>query len=305
MTSHASRALSLAEAAWEHYRDHEQVQWVCPICHGFVAAKRMLIPDVIVRHAMGHPVHLPARMLVADMLDLLPSLIREAVATIDAPNPEDRIHVRHTRTDPPVFSQIRLLRLANPASESSLFRDLEACSRIIWEQFDTDARRQHPQPVGELSWGAELAWLRSAWPDAQAYLDKQDLLWITAEIRHITETFAALARVHKQPRYLCPTSGCREQMHLGDDDWMTCDAGHQHPGPKRLEREWRRKPPMPTRALCEALRIPEGTVWRWHHEGRIVPSRQEGRTLFWLPWDVIVLRYPDIAEAIDNRDSAA
>ncbi|MBK7823448.1 MAG: helix-turn-helix domain-containing protein [Tessaracoccus sp.] len=94
-------------------------------------------------------------------------------------------------------------------------------------------------------------------------------------------------------------------MHLSDGDWLTCGAGHQHPGPRRLEREWRRKAPMPTRELCEALRVPDSTLRKWRERGKLRPTREEGRVCWWLPWDVIALRYPDIVTAIDDRDQGA
>lgn len=277
--------------------------WTCPLCD-FRTTGDDVLPSVV-RHAIDlHPAHLPERQTIADMLDSLPRLLREAVATVDAPNPDGpRVKVSSSRTGPPELRSARLLRLANPGSESSLFADLVTCSRIIWEALDHDARKRHPQPVGDLSWAAELTWLRGVWDEAQAYVDEVDFDWIETEIKHISGVFAALAGIRPRPRNLCPD--CRAPMHLDDSDWLTCDAGHQHPGPKRLEREWRRKAPMPTKDLCEKLRIGERTLLRYHHDKKIAPTRTEGRALWWLPWDVIGARYPDIVKSIEERDDAA
>lgn len=62
---------------------------------------------------------------------------------------------------------------------------------------------------------------------------------------------------------------------------------------------------MSTKDLCEKLRIGERTLLRYHADKRIKPTRSEGRKLFWLPWDVIRCRYPDIVEGIDQKESAA
>lgn len=283
--------------------------WACPLCDYRTAGDDVL-PSVI-RHATSqHPAYLPERQTTADMLDGLPALIREAIATIGAPNPDGRPGrgSRRAGWQPPVeLWTIDALRPDDGAEghSSALITRLTECSRLIWEAMDPAGRQTHPQPVGTPKWGTEIDWLRQVWPHDQAWLDPADYAWIDDELKAIHATLAALCRLRRRPRYLCPTGGCREPMHLGDDDWLTCGAGHQHPGPVRLEREWRRKPPMPTRDLCEALRVPEGTMYRWHHEKRIKPTRQEGRAMWWLPWDVIALRYPDIVAAIDERDTEA
>lgn len=294
-----------AEDLWDLMAERlPLVAWSCPLCDHHTRANHLHLTQGIVRHAVTeHPAYLPERQTVVDMLDRLPSLMRESVITVSAPNP-DGPRVGRGGSSPAPPREVRLLRMANPGSESSLMQDLVTCSRLIWEAFDSFARAEHPQPVGDLSWSAELAWLRGAWPDAQAYLDPVDFAWIESEVRHITGTFASFAKVRSRPRYVCPIAGCRESMHIGEDDWLTCGAGHQHPGPKRLERQWRRKPPMSSRDLCEALRIPRGTLRRWHFEGRIKPTRQDGQAHYWLPWDAIALRYPDVVADIDARDAA-
>ncbi|MBK7823447.1 MAG: hypothetical protein IPJ61_20890 [Tessaracoccus sp.] len=133
--------------------------WRCPLC-AFTTTAADVLPGVVKHATAEHPAYLPERATIADMLDLLPKLIREAVVTVDAPNPDGpAVKVSLAKAGPPVFRESRLLRAANPASESSLFADLLVCSRIIWEAFDAQARGMHPQPVGDLSWAAELAWL--------------------------------------------------------------------------------------------------------------------------------------------------
>lgn len=279
--------------------------WACPLCD-FSTTGEDVLPSVI-RHATGmHPAYLPDRQTTADMLDALPSLIREAWATIGAPNPDGRPArgSRRTGWQPPV--ELWTMDALRPddgqeAHGSALITRLAECSRLIWEAMDADTRRAHPHPVGT-KWGTEVAWLRQVWPDAQAWLDQVDFAWIEDELKTIHANLAALCRLRKKPRNLCPD--CRAPMHLGDDDWQTCDAGHQHPGPRRLEHEWRRKPPMPTRELCEALRIPRRTLMWWQEHRKISPTRTEGKSSYWLPWDVIALRYPDIAAEIDTRDVA-
>ena len=110
---------------------------------------------------------------------------------------------------------------------------------------------------------------------------------------------------NSQPtRYLCPD--CGEPMHLGDGDWMICETGaHAHPGPRRLEREYRRKPPVSTQTVCALARITPDSLWQWHKRGKIQPTNPGSKPLLWLPWDVMTCRYPDIAAAINTRDTLA
>lgn len=283
-------------------------RWACPLCDFTTSSTGDVLPAVI-RHATSqHPAYLPDRQTTADALDALPGLVREAWATIGAPNPDGRPgrggHQAGWRTPVELWT-IDALRPddGQEAHGSALITRLAECSRLIWEAMDADTRKAHPQPVGAPKWGSEVAWLREVWDDAQAWLDPVDFGWIEDELRAIHATLAALCRLRKKPRNLCPD--CRAPMHLGDDDWQTCDAGHQHPGPKRLERKWRREPPMPSRELCEALRVPRGTLRSWASRGQIKPSRIEGVTSWYLPWDVIRLRYPDVVASIDSRESAA
>ena len=312
---------TLAEAAWEHYADHQTRTWHCPLCGFSTTAPLMVRAMSAARHAAErHPAYLPDKPTIADMLEAIPLLVHEAWLTVDAPNPDGaRVGSRGASRDELVLSVIRpepdsptwtrapktvvLSRALSTALESSLFAPVLECSRIVWEALDAATKATHPQPIGEPSWGTEIAWLSSTWADAQAYLDPVDFAWIESELRGVWRSVAAMAGVRPKPRNLCPD--CRAPMHLSDDGWMTCDGGHQHPGPKRLEREWRRKAPMATKDLCEALRVPRRTLMWWQSEGKIRPTRTEGRSSYWLPWDVISIRYPDIVAEIDSRDSAA
>lgn len=280
--------------------------WQCPLCDFSTTSDD--VTASVIRHATErHPAYLPDRQTVADMLDLIPSLVREAWVTIGAPNPGGEVgrapHVAGSRV-PAELWVMEALRGddGREADSKVLISRLVECSRLIWESLDADTRAAHPQALGSPQWATEVAWLSAAWPDAQAWLDPCDASWIEDEVREIQHTLAAICKLGPRPKSLCPD--CREPLSLHDDGWMRCPSNHQHPGPKRLESQWRRKAPMPSAELCDALRIPRGTLRRWHHEGRISPTRIDGQTHYWLPWDAIGLRYPDVVREIDERDAA-
>lgn len=106
-----------------------------------------------------------------------------------------------------------------------------------------------------------------------------------------------LTGIRDPMRLACPL--CRAPMRVQDgEEWTLCDNGHQHDGPNRLARQWRRKPSMSTQAVCEALRLPEGTLRSWKARGRIEPIRTDGAGVhYWLPWDVVLLMHPELAKS--------
>jgi len=296
-----------AEDLWQVLVDLATNRWCCPLCDFSTSSMADLTPTIIWHATSEHPAYLPDRQTVTDILDSIPRLIREAWATLGAPNPDGRPGrgSRQSGSRAPVeLWTIDALRPDDGAwgRGSALITRLCECSRIIWDAMDAPTRKAHPQPKGEPKWSSELAWLRKVWPDAQSWLDECDFGWVEDEVKAIRGVLASIVKLRPKPRNLCPD--CREPMHLDDSDWLTCEAGHQHPGPKRMESQWRRKSPMGSRDLCEALRIPRGTLRRWAHEGKIKPTRQEGQEQFWLPWDAIGLRYPDIVTGIEERDAA-
>ena len=280
--------------------------WTCPLC-----LRRTARTDALRHGTTTHPATLPARMTTADRLRLIPALAHEVELTIGAPNPSNRAdHTRRTAMAHPSLP-IDAAALDALAPDDGLeefshvpISRLVECSRLIWDAIDEPTRHEHPQPVGDPAFHTECAWLAGVWPDAQAWLDPLDFHWIESETRAICSLLASAARLTREPRYLCPD--CSQPMHLGLGDWMVCESGaHTHPGPGRLERDWRRRGPMSTNSVCAALRIPKGTLDTWRDRGKLAPHHREGRTDMWLPWDVIRVRYPDIVAAIDARDEKA
>lgn len=277
-------------------------RWVCPLCGWSVADAR--VNELAWQHGRSaHPAELPSRPTILDRLRLIPGLHAEVRATRHAPNPAG-MPARRTRIDSPA-SPVDLGMIVcldpfhrvsgDPCAPLSL---LIECSRICWEAVPAGVRAAHPQPEGAPTLASEAHWLARLWPDAQAWLDAADIAWIDDQTTDVVRLLAAAARVEQPCRFRCPD--CGANMHPAAGDWMLCEAGHWHPGPRRLRDQWRRRPPMPTTSLAEALHMPVGTIHRWHHEHRISPARRDGRQLWWLPWDVISLRYPGIAAEIDT-----
>jgi hypothetical protein len=71
-----------------------------------------------------------------------------------------------------------------------------------------------------------------------------------------------------------------------------------------LEGQYRRRPPLPTRDICDEFHVSQEQVWQWKARRKIKPVNPDERTHKWLPWDVFCLLNPDIRAAIDMRDAA-
>ena len=278
--------------------------WACPLCDWTGDT------DQAWHHGRTqHPAETPRHATVADMLAMIPALVAEIAATLHAPNPAATPARRPRTATGAVPTSIMGLELLAPYHrvqddpEASLMLLLE-CSRICWEAADPDTRANHPQPVGaDPTLATEAAWLAQLWPTAQTHIDQADYAWIDETLTRITRRLAAAVRMTKPARYLCPD--CGNSMQLAATGWMLCEAGHQHPGPERLRDQWRRKPPMSTAHLAAQLHITTERIRKWHERGKLHPTRQEGRTLFWLPWDAVRCLYPAIVDAIESADQAS
>jgi hypothetical protein len=278
--------------------------WTCPLC-----GRRTARVDALRHGVAAHPATLPTRMTITDRLRLIPALAREVALTMGAPNPTSRAEPckRTAQEHPPLpidVAALDVLACDDGREADSLVPvvRLVECSRRVWEAFTIEQRAGFPQPVG-VAFGSECAWLASAWPEAQSVLDPSVIDWIDSETRDVCSQLAAVARLANETRYRCPD--CGESLHLGEGGWMVCEAGaHMHPGPDRLVAQWRRRAPMSTNHLAAQLHITTERIRKWHERGKLHPTRQEGRTLFWLPWDVVRCLYPDVVAAIEAGETA-
>lgn len=278
-------------------------EWTCPLC-----LHRTARVDALLHGVAAHPATLPARMTITDRLRLIPALAREVALTIGAPNPsaqagQGKRTVRAHPALPIDVAALDVLARDDGREIESLVpvTRLVECSRLIWEALDPGQRRAYPQPLGAPTFRAECAWLASVWPEAETILDLAVIDWIDTETRDVCAQLAAVARLARETRYRCPD--CGEGLYLGESGWMVCESGaHMHPGPDRLVAQWRRRPPMSTNHLASELRILPGRIRKWHERGKLEQVRVEGKTAFWLPWDVMRCLYPDVVAAIEARE---
>lgn len=240
----------------------------------------------------------------------MPALVAELETLGQTRNPDgESIRTRHVPGSRPPLDVSRLDILPTPGWEPPTLRTLaNEASRVTWEAIDPDTRAAHPQPC-ELSWATECAWLAGVWADSRAWLDEADMAIVDDTI---SATYAHLARAVglKPPRAItCPACGAPCEI---DGPVLACTATrwqpegqrHEYPGPAALEKRWRFAPPMTAAELAAELPVQRKRLNQWHRRGKLKPAPHMQPPRFY-PWDVIARLWPDITEAIEDRDKAA
>lgn len=235
----------------------------------------------------------------------IPILLAEVALTVGAPNPgtsSERTRRPHPGSRVPVDLDLLELLTSADADPDSLapLPMLIDCSRLIWGALNADDEAALGRPDPEPTYATECAWLHRAWPTAVAVLDKNTLDWIENEIRLIHDRLCQRVRLRREKTYRCPE--CGDPMRLQDGgEWLLCDSGHTQEAD--LETRYRRMPPMPVPMVADLLGIPESTLYVWKHRKKITPVRVERGVPWVLPWDALLLRNPDVAEAITRREA--
>lgn len=172
---------------------------------------------------------------------------------------------------------------------------LEQWTRVLCEEMD-----ERPELAEHATVRAEASLLVEhwAWICEQQWSDElaDQVTSLTKQVR------TALGEV-KEPHYTCPTCGAAMFIQ-GGERYMVCMEGHKTEV-DNLAGQQRRRPAMSTKDIVSEYAITLERLYQWHSRKKIQPVRTEGRTLYWLPWDVFSLINPDIVEALDTMDAVA
>lgn len=135
-----------------------------------------------------------------------------------------------------------------------------------------------------------------------------DLDWI---VDHHTDFAKSISRIHRALQQACGVRSplklncpkCGEPAFLDETGrFLSCAASTLHAiGIDQIEQRWRRRPPRPTREVVAEFPI---TAKELHNASRgarpkITPVIGEDGVKRWLPWDVLRLLNPDLADAFD------
>lgn len=240
---------------------------------------------------------------IRDRLAQIPLLVTEARLTEGAPNPgtEGRRRAGKPGSQAPGDLDVLELDITEhdaPATLVPLPR-LVACTRLIWESFTPTDEESIGRP-GDADWTTECDWLWRAWPTAQATLDAAVLDWVVDEINGVYRQLADKVRLRRERVYRCPRCGDAMRLQEGGQ-WLRCDSGHEESAD--LAGRYRRLPAMPLPMVSAALGVPEATLRTWRHRRKLQAVKVERGTPWFLPWDVLLLKHPDVAEAVARREA--
>lgn len=230
----------------------------------------------------------------------IPDLAAEAFATWNAPNPSTRPErvTPTTGSRPPTDLAVLDALRPDPDGEGRSLRGVLAQAvRAVWE----DARMEaaHVPDLPEATWAGDCDWLRRTYAFWSG--DRWLVEFVGEQVAEVHRGLSALCRVPKPPIYACPTCDGRMEPIPGGH-MLACKEGHEHPAD--LERQWRRRPPLPASMIEQVMGVRANTLAQWKRRRKIRPRMgDDGQDLFY-PWDVLLLKHPDIAEAFAARDKA-
>ena len=172
---------------------------------------------------------------------------------------------------------------------------LETWTRVLAEESP-----DYPELTEQATVRSEAAVLLEHWP----WIAEQQWATELADdvIRVAGWVKVALGMRRHDPRYTCPE--CGNQAYVVAGGFLSCGIEEHDQSIRDLESQYRRRPPLSTADVCTEFAISPERVYQWHARRKIKPTREEGRTKFWLPWDVFCLLNPAIREALDARDEA-
>lgn len=169
---------------------------------------------------------------------------------------------------------------------------LESWTRVLAEELP-----EYPEMAERATVRSEAALLLEYW----GWIADQQ--WAD-ELAEDVATVAGLVRsslgIRPEPSFRCPR--CNDRAFLAAGGFLVCPSQHEQ-SVRDLEAQQRRRPPMSTTDVCKEYGISAPRLWQWHQRRKIRPVESQGRSLIWLPWDVFCLVNPDIAEALDARDT--
>ena len=239
---------------------------------------------------------------VLRILDDIPTLVTEAEATRGTAPISDDGHLPRTVPGSTCLADLDRLLALDPLNSDHGIGVLSSWVLAIHADMD-DLGHRHDLPADNVT--AACRWLQTHLP----YVESRHLheaLWHDLEALWVT--LRGICRIKRAKAWPCMADGCQEQADLeSSGEHFLCPAGHLTDGPARLERRYRYHPPEPAAWMETEFGVPEGTIrsWRARRKDGLQPYSPPGaRPVLYLPWDVLMLRWPALKDALDMRDSA-
>ena len=230
---------------------------------------------------------------VTDMLAEIPALAEEVHNTRGTrPVSDDGPRTRSVPGSRCLADLDRMMALSG-ANDHDGLGVLSTWVRAIIDEMD-EAGEPYEWPDDNVASACE--WLTGAlrWSVGRGYEAS-----LHADISTLWETLRRICRVTDVKGLRCLTLGCPGHM-AERDGMLECEHGHRHDG----LRKWRHHPSMLDKDAAEALNVKVGAIRVWKTRGQIgwdEAKTTRAASYVW-PWDVVRMRYPDLAEAYEQAE---
>jgi hypothetical protein len=241
---------------------------------------------------------------VAARIRQMPLLVDELHALNGTRNPDTQTGAmqRHPQGGSKAPTNETVLFLLDERENSTWggLHHLANISRTLWCALPEHIRSGQPQPHG-LTWATETEWLADLWTAHATDLPELAIDYVITQTRILYTALASSVGIHEPHPAPCPR--CTGPLDLVGPVMRCPRCGAEYPGPKALKTHWLTHDPMTTKDISNSLPglTPE-MLWQWKRRGKITPAGTAGKAHTWLPWDVIAVLWPDIAEAITSND---
>ena len=239
------------------------------------------------------------------LLRQIPELALEVEMTRDHPNPDgEQAFTSRPETGSRPPTDLAALHATMPDGDADyagrgLRGTLGMCVRLVIEEMaDSGPTAEVPDYPSD-TWSGICGWLASAHPAWSVMPWADD---IVHDIRQVHRDLSNLARVQAEPSYRCRRCGDPMRLQPGGA-WLLCDSGHTETAD--LEKQWRRRPALPDYLAAAELGLTVERIRVWRSRGKIKPTKVEAGRPWYLPWDLLLLANPGVAEAVRRAEALA
>jgi hypothetical protein len=171
----------------------------------------------------------------------------------------------------------------------------------LWIRVLTEELPDYPELTEQATVRSECAVLLEHWSFIQG---RPWAIRLADDVTRITGTVKAQLGIRPEMVLRCPQ--CSNAAYLQPGGVLACTEVPEHDLVVRdLDRQMRRRPPLPTKDICAEFDIEPGTLRVWKNRRKIKPAPSHPERDHWFPWDVFCLLNPDVAEAFAARDDTS
>lgn len=228
-------------------------------------------------------------------LTSIPELVTEVIVTTGTRTSSDEGERRRSVPASRVLIDIQRHVVLSGSPEDTSIRSLLRLADTVYEAerhfgiIDTEP----PTILNPL-----CVWLagRTRWVHGTAFWGEfeQTVRQLRGELRYILG-------LRDRKSWPCMETGCESTLTINrDNSQLWCANGHTFPDLMA----WRLHGSMTTRELVAQFGVAETAIWQWRSRGFISPDPSKPKKpASYFPWDIIKMRWPELAAAVDEKIS--